>query len=302
MEKYLKPREQKLFEMLLNGIPPKEIAHNLGVTYNALLYHQKQLYRKLGVHSVRELVEKYAPAAKGEAAGTIAPESGQTMPQPGPQLVASTMRGSPLAARKKTLPFKWCVIFGIVLLAVVLLFVLFFIRKPTDEGHPAVFNRWNTWTDKTGSSIDVTVTYDDSIEGEHFASYTMSGVLSGAEGWYTAGIILYPVPLTLQAMKRIKSFSFKVLGDGQPYKVQIATTDTQLGEHDTDHYKIMFPTIIGQISTITINTDDLMQQGYGKQVPFIRDNIISMEFMIQRELLAESSEPFHLKVWDIRIF
>jgi len=292
MEKYLKPREQKLFEMLLNGIPPKEIAHNLGVTYNALLYHQKQLYRKLGVHSVRELVEKYAPAAKVNAAGTIAPESGQTMQE--------NPAAGKAAPRKKTLPFKWLVISGIVLFAVVLLFILFMV-KPTDKGHPAVFNRWKTFTDKTGSSVTITVTPDDVIDGKPFVSYTMSGVLAGAEGWHTAGIILYPVPLTHKAMKRITAFSFKVLGDGKPYKVNIPTTDTQLSE-GSDHYKIMFPTTIGQISTITITTDNLVQEGYGKQVPFVRDNIISMEFMAQRELLAESSEPFHLKVWDIRFF
>jgi len=292
MKGRLTPRQQKLFEMLLAGIPPKEIAHNLGLTYNSLLYHQKQLYRKLDVHSVQELAEKYAPAAKAEAAGTIAPESGPT--------VQENPAAGKAALRKKTLPIKWRVIFGIVLVAVVLLFMLFMI-KPTDKGHPAVFNRWHTFTDKAGSSVYITVTPDDVIEGEHVTSYVMSGELSGAEGWHAAGIILYPAPLTHKAMKRITSFSFKVLGDGKSYMVNIPTTDTQLSE-GSDHYKVMFPTIIGQISTITINTDDLMQGGYGKQVPFIRDNIISMEFMAQRELLAESSEPFHLKVWDIRIF
>jgi len=287
MKENLTPRQQKLFEMLLNEIPPKEIAHNLHIKYNALLYHQKQLYRKLNVHSVNELIQKYAPNANGGAASTNTPESGELMP------------------RKKTMPAKWLVIFGIVLVTAV---ILFFGRKPTDtvpvldEGHPAVFAVWNTFTDNKGSSVYITVTPDDVIDGEPFTSYTMSGVLSGAEGWQTVGIALYPVTLTHQAMKKMTSISFKVLGDGKLYRVNVPTTDTMIFDQMMDHYLLMFPTINGQISTVTIIVDDLMQQGYGKQVPFIRDNIISMEFAIGIEFFSESSEPFNLKVWDIRIF
>jgi len=276
MKEDLTPRQQKLFEMLLNEIPPKEIAHNLRIKYNALLYHQKQLYRKLDVHSVNELIQKYAPYANGGAANIIAP--------------------------KNTLPVKWLAIFGILLVAVVLLFVLLFLKKPANEGHPAVFAVWNTFTDNKGSSVNITVTPDDVIDGERFTSYTMSGVLSGAEGWQVVGIALYPVTLTHQAMKKMTSISFKVLGDGKLYRVNVPTTDTMIFDQMINHYLLMFPTINGQISTVTINVDDLMQQGYGKQVPFIRDNIISMEFAVGIEFFSESSEPFNLKIWDIRIF
>jgi len=300
MKANLSPKQQKIFEMLLNNIPPKEIAYNLHITYNTLLYHQKQLYRKLDVHSVHELIEKYAPAAKDESVITIAPESGVTVQEDMTGGWLDKLSGE-VEVRKKTLPVKWFVIFGILLFAGVLLFILFVIQKPTNEGFPAVFYRWNTWTDNTGSSVNITVTHDDVIDGEYFTSYTMSGVLSGVEGWYTVGIALYPVPLTHRAMKRMTSFSFKVLGDGKLYRVNIPTTDTMVYDRVMDHYLTMFPTVNGQISTITINVDDLMQQGYGKQVPFIRNNIVFMEFAIGIEFFTESSEPFNLKVWDIRI-
>jgi len=284
MKENLTPRQQELLEMLLKGIPPKEIAYNLDIAYNTFLFHQKELYRKLGVHSVHELFTKYAPA------NISAPESGE------------------VAARKNALPLKWLVIFGVLLVAAVILFFVLKSTEPTDkapvldEGHPAVFSMWNTFIDKKGSSVNVTVARDDVIDDTPFTSYTMSGVLSSKERWPYAGMILHPVPLTLQAMKRMTSFSFKVLGDGRSYTVNIPTTDTQLSEEDTDHYKEMFSTINGQITTITINVDDLMQQGHGKQAPFIRDNIITMEFMAHWELLTESPEPFLLKVWDIRIY
>jgi len=35
----LTPRQQELFDMLLSGIQPKEIAYKLDITYNTFLFH-----------------------------------------------------------------------------------------------------------------------------------------------------------------------------------------------------------------------------------------------------------------------
>jgi len=59
MESKLTARQQEIFDMLIKGISPKEIAYKLGITYNAVLFHQKKIYNKLGVHSVHDLVVKY---------------------------------------------------------------------------------------------------------------------------------------------------------------------------------------------------------------------------------------------------
>jgi len=62
----LSPRQQELFNMLLKGIPPREIALNLNIAYNTLLYHQKKLYNKLEVHNIQELMAKYMQVVKYE--------------------------------------------------------------------------------------------------------------------------------------------------------------------------------------------------------------------------------------------
>jgi len=62
----LSPRQQELFNMLLKGISPKDIASNLNIAYNTLLYHQKRLYCKLGVHNIQELMAKYLQEVKNE--------------------------------------------------------------------------------------------------------------------------------------------------------------------------------------------------------------------------------------------
>jgi DNA-binding CsgD family transcriptional regulator len=55
----LTPREQEIFTMLLSGMAPKEIAYTLKVSYYTVLFHQKNLYRKLSVQSRAELFARY---------------------------------------------------------------------------------------------------------------------------------------------------------------------------------------------------------------------------------------------------
>jgi len=75
MRNDLSPRQQELFIMLLKGISPKEIANNLNIAYNTLLYHQKKLYNKLEVHNIQELMAKYAHEIRYEPASETLTES-----------------------------------------------------------------------------------------------------------------------------------------------------------------------------------------------------------------------------------
>ena len=56
----LTSRELEIFNLLLNGVSPKEIAYNLNVNYKTVDVHRSNLYRKLCVHSIQELVVKYS--------------------------------------------------------------------------------------------------------------------------------------------------------------------------------------------------------------------------------------------------
>jgi len=56
----LTPREEEIFTMLLAGKAPKEIAHTLKISYYTVLFHQKNLYRKLGIQSRAELFARYS--------------------------------------------------------------------------------------------------------------------------------------------------------------------------------------------------------------------------------------------------
>jgi len=76
MRNDLSPRQQELFNMLLKGIPPREIALNLNIAYNTLLYHQKKLYCKLDVHNIQELMARYSHEITDEPSAVATAGSG----------------------------------------------------------------------------------------------------------------------------------------------------------------------------------------------------------------------------------
>jgi hypothetical protein len=47
--------------LLLGGSCSKDISKSLGISNNTVLSHQKSRYRKLGIHSIDELLEKHQP-------------------------------------------------------------------------------------------------------------------------------------------------------------------------------------------------------------------------------------------------
>jgi DNA-binding CsgD family transcriptional regulator len=56
----LTDRERELFDLLLTGVSPKEIAHKLNISDHTVAFHRTKLYDKLGVQSIQELFTKYA--------------------------------------------------------------------------------------------------------------------------------------------------------------------------------------------------------------------------------------------------
>jgi DNA-binding CsgD family transcriptional regulator len=59
MQEKLTHREKEILDLLIGGSCLKDISEALGIRNNTVLSHQKSLYRKLGVHSLDELLENY---------------------------------------------------------------------------------------------------------------------------------------------------------------------------------------------------------------------------------------------------
>jgi DNA-binding CsgD family transcriptional regulator len=55
----LTPREQEIYNLLIEGKTLKEIAYSLKIKYPTSVFHQKKLFNKLGVQSINEFLTKY---------------------------------------------------------------------------------------------------------------------------------------------------------------------------------------------------------------------------------------------------
>jgi len=64
-------REEEILTLLLNGTAPKEIAYTLKISYNTARFHQKNLYRKLGINSIHELFSRYATVSSDKTLNPV---------------------------------------------------------------------------------------------------------------------------------------------------------------------------------------------------------------------------------------
>jgi DNA-binding CsgD family transcriptional regulator len=60
MLKTLSSREREIFELLLKGVSPKQIAHKLNIKHSTVDFHRSKIYNKLGIHKIQELLAKYS--------------------------------------------------------------------------------------------------------------------------------------------------------------------------------------------------------------------------------------------------
>jgi len=224
-------REKEIFDLLLTGKSSKEMAYALKITHDTIMVHRKNIYRKLGVNSISELLFKYLPAKEN--------------------------------VKNENIP---------------------------ERDFRVVFNRWTTYKDNVGSYVKLTPNVEY-IQGHYIETYTLSGNVSSKDYAY-AGVIAFPDPFTLEAMRNMKSFSFTVLGDGNTYAAKIMTPEAKA---DHNYYGKAFRTENGVISTLNFNIEDMSQLFYsGKEVPFINGNIEG--FLIQLYSVCN----FNLKFWDIK--
>lgn len=230
----LTSREQEVLDLLLAGSIPKEIATVLYISYATVLDHQKNLYRKLDVHNINELLVKF-------------PKQQNTN-----------------------------------------------IIKAADSLNP-VFSRLDTFSDHEGSNIAYTLD-NEKIGSQEFKTYTIHGYLNDRLNSFSH-ITLTPDPNTFAFMKeKMIGFSFSFKGDGNTYGVALTTSDSK-NEGENNHYPKLFTAEKDKMLSIKLDLFGLTQYStWGKQVPFIRENIIDFT------IYTYSQGDFNLKFWDIKFY
>jgi len=256
----LTPREQEIFDMLLGGSTPKEIAYNLNVSYDTAIAHQKSIYRKTGVHNINEFLVKFRPVEDAEAE----------------------------RIKRKRLIKILIPAAAVVLLAIPLILYLHW-KAPI----ATVFSPWIPFNDSHSAKTIATIT-KEIIDGREYECVTITGNLADRNdrvAW--AGVYGMPDGPTLEALKKMRSISFKVIGDGNQHTARLPTYET----NDGDHFAYTFQTVKDEEITVKVNVpQDLTQIVWNGNVKEFKQSSI-MFFQIQ----IIDPGPFYLKFWDIKL-
>jgi len=143
MQENLKPREQEIFDLLLEEISPKEIAYRLNVSYSTVDHYRTKIYRKLGVRNIHELLEKYSHNENN--INTVETDNCET---------DTTKAKTPLSINRTKMAF--IILFSVILFGIFIFLLWNFISKASVQVSSSGTNNNIENTDEFGFVI-----YDD---------------------------------------------------------------------------------------------------------------------------------------------
>jgi DNA-binding CsgD family transcriptional regulator len=286
----LSPREREIFNLLLEGIPPKEIANRLNVSYSTVDFHRTKLYGKLGVHSIQELFAKYST-------------NGKTPP-------AESEADLPLSGTNMQKRFKLLLLVGIALLVFSVLLLLIFIKKSSAHSKPKgvmipinlmSFRPWSDEYEGGNSTSEISVTREE-IDGVIIDSVlTLKTNLVRREDTDT----IYANAQTrsyyvINQLRNANGIRFKARGDGKSWYVGFHTTET-IAETKYAHYRFEFGTIRDQVVFFDIPYSSLfLPEWYGCSFDFKKETINL--FTIETALSVQSNGSSFLQIFDFEIY
>jgi hypothetical protein len=165
------------------------------------------------------------------------------------------------------------------------------------EGLPSAW-AWGTFTDAAnqGSSRISLIEDVENIGGDVLMTYNISGEITNQYEYGYAGWYAFPDDPTKELLKTIKSFSFKVLGDGNTYFVMLATSDIT----DASFYRTTFTTKKDQVTTVNVRVGSLAQpEDWGIKKRFNQANATQIQWQT-----TNNGKPgtFKLKIYDLKIY
>jgi predicted small secreted protein len=133
------------------------------------------------------------------------------------------------------------------------------------------------------------------IDGEPQMTYLVTGEITNQYQYGYAGFVAVPNEETLELLKTAKAFSFKVIGDGEPYWAKLCTSDIE----DSAFYGIQVFTRKDREMTAMIRVSSLSQpDDWGIKKRFNQDQAFQLQWQT-----TNNGRPgtFRLKIWDVRL-
>jgi hypothetical protein len=155
-----------------------------------------------------------------------------------------------------------------------------------------------TYAATTTLKNQITATFNianEEIDGRVQEVLTLETNLPKGSG-YRQGQYSLSNETMIQQLQRSSGVRFKVLGDGEKWKLLVYTNETW---NDGCHYEIPIATKKGNVVEVGIPYSKLKQPTWGKKAPFIKSSILGLGIQRHSDMGTGSST---LKVFDFEIY
>jgi len=287
----LSPREQEIFDSLLNGVSPKEIAYKLNITHATVAFHRKKLYEKLNIHSIQELFAKYATNGK----------------TPTPEALGSETTAYVSTANKKKLKILLPV--GIALVAFSVLLLWIFIKKssanhtPKEVKIPITDLGFFPTSDSAngGNSTSEIFITREKIDGVtvDVLNININLVKREDSDFIYANMQTNRSDL-IQRLRQANGIRFKAKGNGKQWTVDFFTKEPT-AEGNNPHYSYLLNTVRDQVIVVDVPYSSLYLPDYFSQYSFD----FNKETINSMAITANNSHGYgssFLQIFDFEIF
>jgi hypothetical protein len=195
---------------------------------------------------------------------------------------------------------------GIPVMAAALVFGMMFIAceddsPPGETPDPGITIEgwyWEIYSDKgEGGSSTITMTQGADADINKLTFSGSVGFIGDGKNYGYAGWAANPNDENMASLKNANSFSFKCIGDGKIYTVDVRTSDIT----DNAYYVCTF-TVPETEETIEISYDDLAQpSSWGQTKPFNKNLIESIQFQAKPDSDITGEGSFNMTIWDLQV-
>jgi len=291
--KNLTPKEQVLFNLLIERHTAKEIAVKLNISEHTVDYHRTKLYRKLGVKSIDELIEKYNSVQQKEMI-FINPKPSYSLIQ---YLVAFINRKN-----KKFIFFSAAII--IVVISILLIWYNTSTQSSSVNQKWQVFHAHAGWYSRidaanqeliSASSMTFQIGYEI-IEKQEKSVLSLTTYLPESEDWCTVQVVTLNT-MIIHIIREGTGLRFKVLGDeGVGWELALF--------NDGNHFHVEYPihTVNNKIIEIDVPFTDFRQPIYQTQIPFDLNTVSHLFIQRHSPRFSSISGSSTIKIFDFEIY
>ena len=285
MNNKLTAREQEIFELLIKGISPKDIAYKLHISYYTVDGHRNSIYRKLNVKSVQELIVKYGIISKDEE--KIIPPSNEL---------------SGINKRILIIIISGIIIFFLLCIGYFLLLPASAIQASTElqkiSGHMLGFYA-NTDIIYSGNSSAEVYISSETING-YLIDDVINIKITLKDGYsYPWAHGFTNKTGALQYLRKANGIRFKARGNGEIWKVHFNTTESL--EEDFAGYQYCFNTINNEVVEIDIPYSSLTLPWYKNNFfDFKKEHIIGL--IIGGDSNLQGLGSFYIQIFDFETY